>query len=192
MIEWKSRRLFLASKSPRRHELMSLAGIPFEVVISDTEETFDPTMDPHLVPEYLAAIKANACSYVLTKANDLLISADSIVLLDERILGKPIDKKQAAEFLALLSDRNHQVITGVCIKSMTKEIYFSEIAEVWFNPMSAEEINYYIDHYETMDKAGAYAVQEWIGVCKIREIKGTYTNIMGLPMARLYQELMHF
>ncbi len=192
MLNLKNHKILLASKSPRRSELLTQAGISFEIYSMDVEELYPKELDIYSVPEFLAKLKADASLEVLNTDFEIIISADSVVICNEEIIGKPKDYDDAKTIIAKLSNNWHTVVTGVCIKSVSKEVVFSERAEVLFYPLSSAEINYYVETFKPLDKAGAYGIQDWIGLCKVREIKGNFSNIMGLPMSRLYHELERF
>jgi septum formation protein len=185
-------RLILASQSPRRSQLLEMAGIPFVVKPMPIDEIWPDTLPAAEVAPYLAQQKAQAASVLLESPNDVLLTADSVVILDDVIYGKPADYDEGFQILSNLSGRTHQVITGVCLRSHNREVVFADLAEVHFDPLSTEEIDYYLKRYQPYDKAGAYAIQEWIGLCKISKIEGSYANIMGLPVQRLYKELKKF
>lgn len=188
----KDKKIILASGSPRRRELMSGLGIDYTV---DTETRFDEFYPDGLeirrIPEYLACGKSRAYPRPLGK-DDILITADTLVYCQERILGKPKSREEAVEMLRLLQNNKHTVLTGVCIRSLDKEISFISSSDVYFNKISDEEIDYYIDRYKPFDKAGSYGVQEWIGYIGLLKIEGSFYNIMGLPVQRLYTELEKF
>lgn len=186
-----NRKIILASKSPRRSQLLKEAGFDFEVKTVPVVESYPVDLPVEDVAGYLARKKANE-SISLISDDELLIAADSVVILGNQIYGKPDDYDDAVSILRKLSGNIHKVITGVCIKDMEKEISFSAISKVHMAPLSEEEIEYYIKTFEPYDKAGAYAIQEWIGLCKINRIEGTYSNIMGLPVNVVYRELMNF
>jgi len=192
MLNLKNHKILLASKSPRRSELLTQAGISFEIYSMDVEELYPKELDIYSVPEFLAKLKADASLEVLNTDFEIIISADSVVICNEEIIGKPKDYDDAKTIIAKLSNNWHTVVTGVCIKSVSKEVVFSERAEVLFYPLSSAEINYYVETFKPLDKAGAYGIQDWIGLCKVREIKGNFSNIMGLPVSRLYHELERF
>lgn len=185
-------RLILASQSPRRRQLLSQAGIPFEVKVKEIDEVFPPELPVEEVAPFLAKAKAAAALEFLRDERDILLTADSVVILDQEIFGKPTDHADAAAMLQRLSGRTHRVVTGVCLRSIHKEVCFAEKADVQLAPLTKEEIDYYIATYQPFDKAGSYAVQEWIGLCKIERIEGTYTNIMGLPVHLVYHHLRHW
>lgn len=184
-----SKHIILASKSPRRSQLLKEAGIPFTVKAKDVDESFPADLPSEQVAEFIAKKKASA-SLDLIGPNDILLTADSIVVLDDEIYEKPKDYADAVRILTKLSGSVHQVITGVCMLSQNKEVVFSSISNVHIETLSSQEIEYYVKNFEPYDKAGSYAIQEWIGLCKISKIEGTYTNIMGLPVDRVYQELI--
>lgn len=181
--------IILASKSPRRSQLLQEAGIPFTVKAKEVDESFPDDMPSEEVAEFIAKKKATA-SLDLIGPNDILLTADSIVLLDDVIYEKPKDYDDAVRILTKLSGSVHQVITGVCMLSQNKEVTFSSVSHVHIDSLSQEEIEYYVKNFEPYDKAGSYAIQEWIGLCKISKIEGTYTNIMGLPVDAVYRELV--
>lgn len=167
-----------------------MAELKFDVLIADVDETNPPGMPGEQVPEFLAKKKADAVSHIVEDA--IVISADTIVLLDDEILGKPKDATNAKEILKKLSGRMHRVITGVCIRQGKKQKSFSVVTEVYFRPLSPQQIIHYIDHYKPFDKAGAYAIQEWIGVTGIEKINGDYYNVMGLPIGDVINALQDF
>ena len=183
------RKLILGSKSPRRQEILKLAGWDFKVMTTDEDETIDESLQKTDIPAYLAEQKANFILPKIASDNYTLITADTIVLLNNEIIGKPKDLTEAKETLQKLSGNMHQVISGVCIKTPQKTVSFSDVANVFFKKLSEEEIDYYLANYEVLDKAGAYAIQEWIGLIGIEKIEGSYYNIMGLPIQKLYQKL---
>lgn len=180
-------RLILASNSPRRQELLRNAGFRFEVFTRDFDEKFPDTLAPAEVAEYLAKQKNE--NYRKLLENETVITADTTVVLDERVLNKPLNRKNAFAMLKSLSAKTHLVVSGVCISSPEKVISFSDITEVSFFPLTADEINYYIDNYKPFDKAGAYGIQEWIGLTKVKELKGSFYNVMGLPVSMVYRAL---
>lgn len=185
------RPIILASSSPRRSQLMREAGFTFTVNGLDVDESFPEEMPVEEVAVYLARRKALA-GRPLIKDREVLLAADSVVILDGKIYNKPADHAEAFHMIRQLSGGQHSVITGVCLLSAELERSFSERTEVFFEKLSDEEINYYIETCKPFDKAGAYGVQEWIGHCKIKRIEGSYANVMGLPVHRVYAELQHF
>jgi len=180
--------IILASQSPRRQELLAGLKIPFEVQEIDVEESYPSQLVGVDIPMYLAEKKANAYG---DKMDDktLLITADTIVWHEGCVFGKPTDKEDATRMLKSLSGKTHQVITGVCISTLLKRRTFHVISEVRFARLAPEEIEYYLLNFEPYDKAGAYGVQEWIGYIGVEYIEGSYFNVMGLPVQRLYSEL---
>jgi septum formation protein len=186
-----TRKIILASKSPRRFELMKMAGIEFSVDSKNVEENHPEGMEPHLIPASLATKKARAFWDDMDD-DTIVIGADTIVILDGVIYEKPNDRQHAIEMLAALSGKKHEVVTGVCILSHKKEIIFSETTYVYFNPFTREEIEYYVDNYKPFDKAGSYACQEWIGAIGVKKFEGDYFNVVGLPINRVYHELKFF
>ncbi|MDE6321311.1 MAG: Maf family nucleotide pyrophosphatase [Muribaculaceae bacterium] len=186
------RRILLASASPRRQELLGMLDIPFIRPASiEVDETYPSTLQAHKVPEYLSRLKADAYRPSLTPA-DILITADTVVIVDDTVLGKPADEADARRMLHLLSDRTHRVITGVTIAETTKLHTFSVTTSVTFAKLTDDEIDYYVNHYHPTDKAGAYGIQEWIGAIGITGIDGSYYNVMGLPVRRVYEALKDF
>lgn len=182
-------RIVLASQSPRRRQLLEQAGLPFVVRAREVDESYPDDMPAHEVPVYLAQKKAAAMHEFLEHPDDILLTADSVVILDGTIYGKPTDADDARNILSQLSGRTHQVITGVCLTTAETTVAFGDLTLVTFATISAEEIEHYIHQYQPYDKAGAYAIQEWIGLCKIEKIEGTYANVMGLPVQRVWQAL---
>lgn len=187
-----NRPLILASKSPRRQQLLKQAGFNFIVKTQNTPEDYPENIPKMEVAPFLAQKKARASKHFITTNEEIIIAADSVVLLNEVIYEKPKDFEDAVRILQILSGNKHQVITGVCLLSNEKEVTFSGVSEVDLMPLSEAEIHYYVRKYQPYDKAGAYAIQEWIGLCKIRSIYGTYANIMGLPVDLVYEELRKF
>lgn len=183
--------LILASKSPRRKQLLEMAGIPFTIRTKEVEEDYPPDLPIMEIAPYLAQKKARACRDFI-EGDEILLSADSVVIQDNTIHEKPVDKADAQRILRCLSGKMHRVVTGVCLLSKQKEKVFAGHSRVFFDHLSEEEIEFYIDKYQPFDKAGAYAIQEWIGLCKINKIEGTYANIMGLPVDLVYKELHLF
>ena len=186
------RPIILASKSPRRQQLLYDCGFDFEVRSQDTDESFADTMPVADVAPYLAQKKARASLQLLTTDDQIMITADSVVILDNEIFNKPADFAAAFAMLRRLAGSMHRVVTGVCLTSRDKEVVFSDITSVWLSPMTDAEIKFYINEYEPFDKAGSYGIQDWIGLTHIARIDGSYSNVMGLPTARLYNELLAF
>lgn len=192
-MDWINDRwnIILGSASPRRADLLKLAGYKFSVRSHEVDETYPKDLPPDKVAEYLAIKKAKVQEDLLG-SNDLLICADSIVIQNEKILGKPQNNAEARDMLMALSSDQHRVITGVCLLSQSQMRSFSTCSKVFVEALSQIEIQHYIDHYQPFDKAGSYGIQEWIGINRIKKIEGSYTNIMGLPTAELYEEIMKF
>jgi septum formation protein len=180
--------IILGSQSPRRQELLNGLNIHFEVKVIDVEETYPSQLVGVDIPMYLAEKKADAFLDSMNE-NTLLITADTIVWHEGRVFGKPTDKADATRMLKALSGKTHQVITGVCISTLYKRKTFHVISEVRFARLTPEEIEYYLQNFEPYDKAGSYGVQEWIGYIGVEYIEGSYFNVMGLPIQRLYTEL---
>jgi len=186
------KKIILASKSPRRSQLLAQAGFRFELKTKEVEEDYPDDLPADEVAPYLAEKKAMACADFLESDDEVLLASDCVVILDGKIYGKPVDYQDAVRILRELSGRVHQVMTGVCLLSKNKKQVFNEVAHVHMDTLSDEEIHFYVETYQPYDKAGAYAVQEWIGLCKVLKIEGTNSNIMGLPMVSVYRELIAF
>jgi septum formation protein len=169
--------------------LLEWAEIAFEIIVKVTDESYPAEMPAEEVPVYIARNKALALESVL---NQVIIAADTVVVLGDEIIGKPRDAKEAKEILMKLSGKTHRVITGVVITDGKKEIAFADITEVDFHPLTEEQITFYIEKYKPFDKAGAYAIQEWIGVVGIKSINGDFYNVMGLPVSRVVKALQNF
>lgn len=181
----------LASGSPRRKQLLEWAEVDFEIFVQPTDETFPPGLHPAEAAVHIAEQKAAAVQNIL-KTSCPIIAADTIVVLDNEIIGKPKDREDAVGILTRLSGRIHTVITGVVIVNKEKKVTFSDATEVEFHALNPEQIQFYIDKYKPYDKAGAYAIQEWIGVTGIKRISGDFYNVMGLPVSRVVQTLKKF
>ena len=182
-------KIILASNSPRRRELLSGLGLDYEVrIINNIDESYPDNLKGEDIPVYISKVKAEAYLPSL-KENEMVITADTIVYTGNKVLGKPADKDDAYNMLKALSGHTHNVITGVYIKKKNFQRSFASVTEVTFDTLSDEEIFYYIDKYRPYDKAGAYGIQEWIGFIGVCSIKGSYFNVMGLPVQRLYKEL---
>ena len=181
------KKIILSSNSPRRKELLGELGIDFEVrVIEGIDETYPKELSVEKVPQYIAREKADA--YVVGK-DEVLLTADTVVVLGNEIMGKPHDEADAMRMLRQLSGKTHQVITGVCLKTSDKQVTFADVTDVGFADLTDEEIKYYVDNFRPLDKAGAYGIQECIGLAGVTAIKGTYFNVAGLPVHRVYVEL---
>ena len=184
----------LASHSPRRQMLLTWADLAFEVIVSDSDETYPTTMDLNEVPVYIAKNKAQAVQEKIILSypqhlNKNIVAADTIVVLAGNVLGKPANKQEAIASLTALSGKTHQVITGVVLLYQGKEYSFSETTLVTFNTLTLAQIEYYVENYKPYDKAGGYAIQEWIGVVGIHSIEGDFYNVMGLPVSKLLQKI---
>ena len=185
-------KIVLASNSPRRKELLAGLDIPFEVrVLDNIDESYPETLPTKEIAGYISKKKADA--YRQTMADDeLIITADTIVVLGQEVMGKPKDDEEARRMLWELSGKTHQVITGVCLTTKDKQSNFSVETDVTFKTLSEEEIDYYVAHYRPLDKAGAYDIQEWIGHIGVTGLNGSYFNVMGLPVQRIYEALKAF
>jgi septum formation protein len=187
-------KIILASASPRRKQLLELAEIPFEVMVSETDESYPGNLSPDEIAIHIAQNKAFAVQNKFPEHNgnaQTILAADTIVVLENKIIGKPKDREDVIHILSNLSGKTHQVITGVYILSGNKRNCFAEKTEVEFHPLSISQIEYYVDHYKPYDKAGAYAIQEWIGAIGIKLIRGDFYNVMGLPVSRIHRELQN-
>ncbi|MEE1899535.1 Maf-like protein [Flavobacterium rakeshii] len=183
--------IILASGSPRRQKFLKELDIDFEIRLKDVEEIYPDHLKAEEITDFLAELKAAALTDTLSD-NDILITSDTIVWHKDKALGKPTDKEDAFEMLKSLSGNTHDVITSVCIKNSSKSVTFNEITKVTFNTLTDEEINYYLENYRPYDKAGAYGIQEWIGLVAIAKIEGSYVNVVGLPVDKVYQHLVSF
>ena len=181
-------RLLLASKSPRRRELLSQLGFEVKYISIEVDEHLSSPLPPSEVAEHLACRKAVAYTGPLAEG-DILVTADTVVVHGNNVMGKPANRGEAISMLRELSGQRHTVYTGVCLRSATKSVSFTESTDVYFNNMSDEDIAYYVDNYRPFDKAGAYGIQEWIGMVGIGRIDGCYYNVVGLPVPRLYETL---
>jgi nucleoside triphosphate pyrophosphatase len=181
--------IILASGSPRRKQLLDQAGLQFKIINPSTDEHFPPGLPIEEIPVYIAENKAKAVPENHITTHSALIAADTIVVLHDQIIGKPADRAEAIKILSALSGNKHQVITGVVIIYQQQKIHFAEITEVDFRELTLQQIEYYIDHFQPYDKAGAYAIQEWIGLIGVEKINGCYFNVMGLPVGRVLDAL---
>ena len=184
----------LASQSPRRKTLLEWAEIPFEIIVSDIDESYPTSLAIEEVPVYIAKNKALAVKEMILSTKPALvdqciIAADTVVVLDQKIIGKPTNKQEAIDSLLALSGQTHKVITGVVLLHQGQEISFSETTLVEFHALTLEQIEFYVDKYQPYDKAGGYAIQEWIGVVGIKKITGDFYNVMGLPVSKLVQKI---
>ena len=184
-----SKKIYLASKSPRRQELLTLMGYKYELMLKDVDESYPETLGLNDVAGYISKAKADAFEVL---EDGIIITSDTVVILNGEVLGKPKDAEDAFSMLSKLNSNTHTVVTGVTLKSATKCFTFSEETDVTFSDLSDEQIWYYINNYEPYDKAGAYGIQDWIGMIGVKSINGSYTNVMGLPTERLDRELKEF
>jgi len=184
-------RIILASRSPRRQQLMQELGIVFEVLVKEYDESYPEHLSGEDIASYIASAKAR-CFRESIGINEIVITADTIVWCNNKLLGKPLDEADAFAILSEISGNTHDVITGVTILSAEKEKTFTETTKVTFAPLTGDEISYYIDNFKPYDKAGAYGIQEWIGIVACSRIEGSYFNVVGLPVERLYRELKEF
>ena len=186
------KRIILASNSPRRRELLGGLDLDFEVkVLPDIDESYPDNLPAAEVTGYISREKASPYRTLIGEG-DLVITADTVVIVGDEVFGKPKDAEDARRMLQLISGRTHQVITGVCLLTTDKEHAFSVTTDVTFKQLSEDEITYYIEHYKPFDKAGAYGIQEWIGYVGVTSINGSYFNVMGLPVQRLWEEIKKF
>jgi septum formation protein len=186
--KFKNKNIILASGSPRRQELFKELGLDFSIQVKAVEENYSPTLKGAEITNYLAELKAAA--FTELAENDIVVTSDTIVWLNEKAIEKPKDKQHAIIMLQELSGKCHEVITSICIKTVTSQKVFYDITKVCFKSLSMEEINFYVENYQPFDKAGAYGIQEWIGFIGVTKIEGSYFNVMGLPVHKLYEELM--
>lgn len=188
----KKYHLLLASKSPRRRELLNLLRVPYDIVsVGKIDEVYPDSIPALDVAQYLSTLKANAFAEIM-RGNELLITADTVVVLDGKVLGKPSGRNEAIDMLKKLSGRIHKVSSGVTITAKERRTSFSCITEVKLGEIDDQDIEYYVDNFSPFDKAGSYGIQEWIGCVAVEWIKGSYYNVMGLPLHRLYEELKLF
>lgn len=184
--------IVLASKSPRRAQLLKDAGFIFRIQPIDVNEDFPEDMPLEEVASFLAEKKALATDTGQLMENEILLTADSVVIINEKILNKPTDAEEAKNMLLQLSNQSHKVFTGVCLQSKNKKCLFSNETTVHFGTLTEEEIDFYIQQSKPFDKAGSYGIQDWIGFCKIKKIEGEYANVMGLPVCAIYEALLTF
>lgn len=179
--------LILGSKSPRRKDLLAQLGIEFEIRSIEIDETIPKEVSPYNAPKFLAEKKADACK--LSSGGELIITADTVVISNGKVLGKPQNKNEAIPMLSELSGNSHNVVTGVCIQNSNEKFVFSETTRVTFFDLTQKDIAYYVDQFRPFDKAGSYGIQEWIGLIGVEKIEGCFFNVIGLPVPRLYQLL---
>lgn len=187
----KGYNIILASGSPRRQQFFKELDLDFDIRLKDVAEIYDENLKAEAITNYLAELKASAFTDELTD-KDILVTSDTIVWHEGKALGKPKDYDDAFQMIASLSGKTHEVITSVCISTPTKKDTFFEVTKVTFNSLTEEEIRYYLDNYQPFDKAGSYGIQEWIGLVAIARIDGSYANVVGLPVDKVYQHLLTF
>lgn len=187
----QNRKLILGSKSPRRSQLLTEAGLIFDIRIQDVDESFDISEPVLEVAENLAIRKANALKETLNN-EEILLTADSVVILDDIIYNKPENYDDGVRILSALSDRTHIVATGVCLMTKDSQKSFTVLTYITFEKLSMNEIEYYLNTHQPYDKAGAYGIQDWIGWCKVKKIEGSYSNVMGLPVREVYEKIKDF
>lgn len=184
--------IYLGSRSPRREKLLRQTGIPFTVWVKDeTDEVFPDKLLPHEVAVYLARQKTEPYMPELL-TDGILITADTTVILDGQVMGKPVNEQEAVDMVSALAGKSHEVVTGICIRSLQSIRTFASVTEVFFSRIDEEEVRFYVQHYQPFDKAGSYGIQEWIGLIGVQSISGSYFNVMGLPVQALYRELKLF
>lgn len=183
-----SKKIILGSSSPRRKELIESLGLDCEVRKIDVDEVYPPTLKANEVPEYLSKIKAEPLKETI-KEGEVLLTSDTVVILDDEILGKPTDKEDAFRIIKSLSGYTHEVVSGVCLYDLNHQVSFSVTTKVGFKELTKEEIEYYIDKYQPYDKAGAYGIQEWIGMIGVETLEGSFYNVMGLPVDKVWEVL---
>ena len=186
-----NKKIILASGSPRRQQYCKELGLDFSIQLKEVEEIYPDDLTHHQITDFLAELKANAFENELAE-NEILITSDTIVWLENKALGKPKDYEEAFEMIRSMAGKTHEVITSVCIKTSLKSEVFHSITKVTFVNLTKEEINYYITNYKPFDKAGAYGIQEWIGLIGISKIEGSYPNVVGLPVDKLYAKLKEY
>jgi septum formation protein len=182
--------IILASKSPRRKQILTEAGFDVEVMVKEVDEVYPGTLDVYAIPTYLAEVKAAAFRDEVK--HGLVVTSDTIVILDGKVLGKPEDENHAFDMLRAISGKKHDVVTGVCLSQNGKSQTFADLTEVFFRALSDDEISYYIKNFKPFDKAGAYGIQEWIGMVGVEKIVGSYYNVMGFPINKFYSEVKDF
>jgi len=188
----KDRHIILASHSPRRRFLLKQLGLEFTEISAEVDESFPEGLTPDEIAIFLAEKKADHFEELLEDPKNILITADTLVLINGLILGKPEGEEGARKMLKTISGSMHQVVTGICLRSSDKSRSFTSWTDVYFKDLSDDEINYYLENFKPYDKAGAYGIQEWIGYIGITRIEGSYFNVMGMPVQRLYEELRRF
>jgi septum formation protein len=189
--KFKNINIILASGSPRRQELFKELGLDFKIKVKPIEEVYSLNLKQEEITNYLAELKAKVFDIEL-RENDLVITSDTIVWIHDKALEKPKNELEAARMLQELSGNNHKVITSICLKSKNNQKTFFDVTTVYFKELTKEEISFYVEKYKPFDKAGAYGIQEWIGFIGVTKLEGSYFNVMGLPVHKLYEELMKF
>lgn len=184
-------KLTAATKSPRRHQLLKEMGLEFEVKVKEVDENFPLSLQAEQIPLYLCNLKADSFDEEIDE-NEIILTADTVVWIENQVLNKPYDYNDAVRMLNLLSGKRHEVYTGVCLKSKNKKVSFFARTDVYFKNLSQQEIEYYINNYQPYDKAGSYGAQDWIGLIGVEKIEGSYFNVMGLPVKELYEQLNAF
>lgn len=191
MFTNRTKKIILASNSPRRSQILKDAGFTFEVKSKNLEEIYPPDTALEDIPIFLAELKANAFRDEL-KSDELILAADTIVLHNKEVFGKPKDEHEAIEMLKKLSGSCHDVVSGVCILTLEKLILIKDLTKVYFREMTNEEIEFYVSTFKPLDKAGSYGIQEWIGMTGVEKIEGSFYNVMGLPIDKVYRKLIQF
>ena len=186
----KNKNIILASKSPRRQQMLKELNIPFVIETREIAENYSENLKGKEITDYLAELKASV--FTNLKENDILITSDTIVWFKGKPLEKPKNLQEAKQMLKQLSNNKHKVITSICLKSKNKQVVFNDVTKVIFNKLTDDEINYYVEKYQPLDKAGSYGIQEWIGLIAIKRIKGSYHNIVGFPVHKFYKEILKF
>lgn len=185
----QNKKIILASQSPRRQELLGKLDVEFDIQVMDLDETYPPEMDPYQVPEYLSRLKSDPFNGKVPE-DTVIITSDTVVINNNKIMGKPSDKTDALSMVLELGSKTHDVVTGVCLQFSDRKISFTNISKVEFESISEDEARYYVNKFVPTDKAGAYGIQEWVGQARIKGIQGCYYNIMGLPLNALYNALI--
>lgn len=191
MLDFANKNIILASKSPRRQQLLKDLGIDFSIKIKEVDETYSDDLKAEEITNYIAKKKAKAFREELNE-NDILVTSDTIVWHHSKALEKPKDRSEAIEMMQSYSNTSHDVITSVCLSSKQKTVVFHDVTKVYFKELTSDEITYYVDNFNPYDKAGAYGIQEWIGFIGVTKIEGSYFNVMGFPIHKFYEELTKF
>ena len=186
----KNKNIILASKSPRRQQILKELQLDFKIQLKEVEEIYPKKLKGKKIVMYLAKLKASA--FTNLQKEDILITADTIVWSNGKMLGKPKSKKDAVKMLQSFSNKKHKVYSAICLKSADKEIVFSDTTTVYFKKLSKDEINFYVNQCNPLDKAGSYGIQEWIGLIGVKKIKGSYFNVMGFPAHKFYKKILQF